>query len=74
MPFSMDCLTKTCDIPFLALRLYNIKMPGTMRVRFRVEYKGENDDVDIPAPLSVEMDEGSTIIDLLENAARFHQE
>ena len=49
-------------------------MSGTMRVRFRVEYKGSNEDVDIPAPLSVEMDEGSTVIDLLRNAARFHQE
>lgn len=46
----------------------------TMRVRVRLEYKGEKDDVELPGPLSVELDEGSTIIDLLRNAARFHQE
>ena len=49
-------------------------MGETFRVKFRVEYKGKRNDVDTPHPLSVELDDGSTIIDLLRNAARFHQE
>eukprot|EP00112_Aurelia_sp_Birch-Aquarium-sp1_P015650 Seg3491.1 transcript_id=Seg3491.1/GoldUCD/mRNA.D3Y31 product="hypothetical protein" protein_id=Seg3491.1/GoldUCD/D3Y31 len=47
-------------------------MSGTIRVKFRVEYKGESEDVETPHPIDVEMDDGSTVIDLLSNASRFH--
>lgn len=49
-------------------------MAGTVKVRFRLEYKGQNEDIETPHPLSVEVSEGSNIMELLRNAARFHQE
>ena len=50
------------------------KMGDQIKVRFRVEYKGEEDDVDTPHPISVDMQRGSSIVDLLGNAAHFHSE
>lgn len=49
-------------------------MGDQIKVRFRVEYKGEEDDVDTPHPISVDMQRGSSIVDLLGNAAHFHSD
>ena len=46
-------------------------MADTIFVRLRVEYKGPDKDVDTPAPVSVQLAKGSTVLDLL-NMAEHH--
>eukprot|EP00794_Sanderia_malayensis_P020140 gene20140-22113_t len=45
---------------------------ANIRVRFRIEYKGNRDDVDTPHPMTIELPHGSSIIDLLNNATHLH--
>jgi len=49
-------------------------MSGNIRIRFRIEYKGERDDVETPHPITVDLTKGSSIIDLLNSATHFHAE